>query len=185
VPPAALFGGAELAQLRVQLLIGQGFLGMCCQPPLELFLGGWLAWFGRTHGAQVKRPWLPRRLGAQNGVSRFAFPAIVAQHGDQSTRAGNRCLAPRQPSGEHRGRECAGSAARGVRLVGVLAEREEVGVGVQVVAGPIGTDHPGAFAQTGTSRGEPARPIVPDDVPDDVLETIADAVGDYILEGLL
>src|SRR2546422_4424572 len=31
-----------------------------------------------------KRPWLPRRLGAQNGVSRFAFPAIVAQHGDRS-----------------------------------------------------------------------------------------------------
>ena len=49
----------------------------------------------------------------------------------------------------------------------------------------IGTDHQGAFAQTGTSRGEPARPIAPDDVPDDVLEAIADAVGDYILEGLL
>ena len=49
----------------------------------------------------------------------------------------------------------------------------------------LGTATPGAFAQTGTSRGEPARPIVPDDVPDDLLEEIADAIGDYILEGLL
>ena len=49
----------------------------------------------------------------------------------------------------------------------------------------IGTDHPGAFAQTGTSRGEPARPIVPDDVPDELLEEIANRIGDYILEGLL
>ncbi len=49
----------------------------------------------------------------------------------------------------------------------------------------LSTDHPGAFAQTGTSRGEPARPIVPDDVPDDLLEEIADRVGDYILEGLV
>ncbi len=49
----------------------------------------------------------------------------------------------------------------------------------------IGTDHPGAFAQTGTSRGEPAREIWPDEVPDDVLEEIADRIGDYILDGLL
>jgi hypothetical protein len=41
------------------------------------------------------------------------------------------------------------------------------------------------FAQTGTSRGEPARPIVPDDVPDELLEEIADRIGDYIIEGLL
>ena len=54
----------------------------------------------------------------------------------------------------------------------------------------LSTEAPGAVeAQFGTSRGEPARPIVPDDVPDDVpdelLEEIADRIGDYILEGLL
>jgi len=49
----------------------------------------------------------------------------------------------------------------------------------------IGTDHPGAYAQTGTSRGEPARPIMPDDVPDELLEEIADRIGDYMLEGIL
>lgn len=49
----------------------------------------------------------------------------------------------------------------------------------------VSTDHPGAFAQTGTSRGEPARPIVPDELPDDVAEAIADKIGDYIIEGLL
>ena len=49
----------------------------------------------------------------------------------------------------------------------------------------IGTDHPGAFAQTGTSRGEAARPIVPEELPDELLEEIADRIGDYILEGLL
>jgi hypothetical protein len=49
----------------------------------------------------------------------------------------------------------------------------------------IGTAHLGAFAQTGTSRGEPQREIWPDEIPDEVLEEIADRIGDYILEGLL
>ena len=45
----------------------------------------------------------------------------------------------------------------------------------------ISTDHPGAFAQTGTSRGEPQREIVTEAMLEEAGEKIADIIGDIIL----